>query len=77
MFESKAECIGVCMQNSQYTYPLYPSFGGNRVDEPTPPMRRVIVEQLARYYPDVSAVQVKAQRIDAQGRVIYDIDIRG
>lgn len=59
MFESKAQSIGICTQTTAGTYALYRSFGCNATDEPLPPMRRYVVEQLASFYPDVKLNQVQ------------------
>lgn len=65
------------MKTTQGTHSLYRSFGGNKVDEPNPQMRRVLVEQLAAYYPDVTAVQVERTSREINGSEIYEITIQG
>ena len=76
MFESKPQAIGICLKTTAGTYPLYREFGGNVVDEANPPMRRIIVEQLAAYYPDVRATSVTVSMESTSGQYTYEISTR-
>lgn len=76
MFENKPQAIGTCLKTTAGTYTLYRSFGGNVVDEANPPMRRIIVEQLAAYYPDVRATSVTVSMESTNGQYTYEISTR-